>query len=109
MKIVGKYKAYLEEVPYTVEGLQSLKDGTLLKSKLFSDYPTVYIIYRNLGTEEKPMYKVYIGETNSIYDRTKQHIKDDSRLPQQSNGKDIGEALFFVGIKSGLGFKTEKL
>lgn len=45
-------------------------------------YPTVYVVH----TEDKnryksvPDYTVYVGETNSIRNRTSQHLKTDSNV-----------------------------
>lgn len=40
--------------------------------QLLLDYPTVYIIY----AENKDSYSVYVGETNNIKQRTREHFQE---------------------------------
>ena len=56
-------------------------------------YPTVYVVH----TEDKnryksvPDYTVYVGETNSIRNRTSQHLKTDSNV--REDWKDFADRL----------------
>lgn len=48
-------------------------------SEVILRYPTVYIVYdREEGVQNKG-YKVYVGETNNIRSRTRQHIEIDPK------------------------------
>lgn len=46
-------------------------------SKYIVDYPTVYIIENKGGKKGK--HSVYVGETNNIFQRTKEHLNVDSK------------------------------
>ena len=55
-----------------------------LLEELFLRYPTVYIVSADVGDSGKehgggPPYVVYVGETNDIRSRTRQHIELDPR------------------------------
>lgn len=56
-------------------------------------YPTVYVVH----TEDKnryksvPDYTVYVGGTNSIRNRTSQHLKTDSNV--REDWKDFADRL----------------
>ena len=48
--------------------------------KLFTEYPTVYIINSLLSNKNK--YVVYVGETNDIQRRTIEHLGEDPKIRQ---------------------------
>lgn len=55
--------------------LGELSSDDVAKSRhALLDYPTVYVVHADRNTE----YTVYVGETNNIRRRTKQHISRDS-------------------------------
>lgn len=73
-------------------------DSTLeqaLKNELqyLVDYPTVYIVYSNKKNHhsQKIEYTVYVGETNDIVHRTKQHLNNDPKT--RSDWKYIADAI----------------
>ncbi|RSX56193.1 hypothetical protein D2E26_0756 [Bifidobacterium dolichotidis] len=41
------------------------------------DYPVVYIVHKDVDGENGKQYEVYVGETNDIINRTRQHILQD--------------------------------
>ncbi|MHC5228943.1 DUF2075 domain-containing protein [Enterococcus sp. LJL99] len=70
----------IHEIDYDKNKLEEFK--TIIstekenKQKLLLNYPTVYIVNDKQKNEK---YSVYIGESNDIYQRTIQHLKDDSQ------------------------------
>ncbi|MGX7059828.1 DUF2075 domain-containing protein [Vagococcus humatus] len=74
------------EVPYSKEGLDNLEANVQNKykknEKVIFNYPTVYIINDSL---KKGDYSVYVGETNDIKRRTKEHIDIDPMFRQDWN------------------------
>lgn len=69
----------IKKIPYNVQGLTQLSHevkGTPADELLF-DYPTVYIIYKK---NKNDMYDVYVGETNNIWQRTRQHLIEDPKV-----------------------------
>lgn len=66
------------------------------KTQLLTKYPTVYIHNWKLNGKDK--YDVYVGETNDIYQRTKQHI-DKSTIDNtwQKESKDNNDVLYVIG------------
>ena len=60
------------------------KDNT----KYIVDYPTVYVIK---GNHYGDKYKVYVGETNNIYQRTQEHLNDDSKKQNRQDWHDLGK------------------
>lgn len=72
-------KPLVEKIPYNAKGLKQLSDevkGIPAKNELLFDYPVVYIIYKK---NKKDKYDVYVGETNNIRQRTRQHLIEDPK------------------------------
>lgn len=65
----------VEEVAFSRRGITDIRQNiTGERVELLLEYPTVYIVY----DREKPRsYQVYVGETNNIEQRTRQHLEDD--------------------------------
>ncbi len=59
------------------EQLNKAIRGDERKQQLLLDYPTVYLIY---SKDKHDQYQVYVGETNNISRRTKQHLDDDIKV-----------------------------
>lgn len=57
-------------------------------TKYIVDYPTVYVIK---GNRHGDKYKVYVGETNNIYQRTQEHLNDDSKKQNRKDWHDLGK------------------
>lgn len=77
MKLQGRPKTVIESFHYSVESLEQFltevaraDDET---SKLLLKYPTVYVIYQVADGG----YRVYVGETNNIAQRTRTHLEAD--------------------------------
>lgn len=67
----------IQQVKYDMDSIETLKKATQTNretEKLMFDYPTVYIIYDKRSKQD---YEVYVGETNDIERRTKQHLTVD--------------------------------
>lgn len=60
-------------------------------SKLIFNYPTVYIIYSQTENphSNRPQYLAYVGETNDIVSRTKQHFGPDAKT--RDDWRDLAE------------------
>lgn len=72
----------IKEFEYNQAGLDELKEKTAdreknLEESILFEYPTVYIINDDKKDKYRQKYNVYVGETNNIYQRTSQHLKDD--------------------------------
>ncbi len=65
----------VQQIEYNAVGLHELSETTDDHELLF-DYPTVYLIYKR-GYKGK--YDVYVGETNNIKQRTRQHLVEDPK------------------------------
>lgn len=78
----------IENVPFSEDGLKQLEK--IDNKKLLLEYPTVYIIY----SERNGMYQVYVGETNNIKQRTKEHFREGNRYTKGSNMFVIGHEHF---------------
>ena len=63
-----EFETRIEQFPFTEEGISELK----INSKHSEDWPVVYILN---GDEE-----AYIGETQSAFDRMKQHLANRNTL-----------------------------
>lgn len=69
-------RTYIQSVPFTDEAIENIHaqiDSSDLKESLekyLFDYPAVYVIEH----EKAGKFSVYIGETNDIQSRTKQHL-----------------------------------
>ena len=59
----------VEKISFNKNGLRLLDERN---EQLLLDYPTVYIIY----AENKDSYSVYVGETNNIKQRTREHFQE---------------------------------
>lgn len=75
-------------VPFSEDGLKQLEK--IDNKKLLLEYPAVYIIY----SERNGMYQVYVGETNNIKQRTKEHFREGNRYAKGSNMFVIGHEHF---------------
>lgn len=75
-------------VSFSEDGLKQLEK--IDNKKLLLEYPTVYIIY----SERNGMYQVYVGETNNIKQRTKEHFREGNRYAKGSNMFVIGHEHF---------------
>ncbi|MCH4015528.1 DUF2075 domain-containing protein [Pediococcus pentosaceus] len=75
-------------VPFSEDGIKQLEK--IDNKKLLLEYPTVYIIY----SERNGMYQVYVGETNNIKQRTKEHFREGNRYAKGSNMFVIGHEHF---------------
>ena len=63
------------EAKFSQQGLTDIKKSVRgSQVELLLEYPTVYIVY-NQGKSHD--YQVYVGETNDIERRTRQHLEDD--------------------------------
>lgn len=63
------------EKEYSKESLKKLQDELPTTEKsIILDYPTIYIIN---DKQDECSYSVYVGETNNIYRRTKEHLDRD--------------------------------
>lgn len=90
----------IEDIAFSEDGIEDIKKiATGKRVELLLEYPTVYIVYE----QEKPAsYHVYVGETNNIQQRTKQHLEIDVNnrsdwkylADQQSSLLVIGHAHF---------------
>ncbi|UQB03107.1 DNA/RNA helicase domain-containing protein [Pediococcus pentosaceus] len=75
-------------VPFSEDGIKQLEK--IDNKKLLLEYPTVYIIY----SERNGMYQVYVGETNNIKQRTKEHFREGNRYAKGSNMFVVGHEHF---------------
>lgn len=80
MSLNNHYSPVITKINYDSLTLNSIKSQKLNENdqSLILDYPTVYII-NDKDSKQKSKYIVYIGETNDIGRRTKQHLYDDIR------------------------------
>ncbi|QGU01523.1 ATPase family associated with various cellular activities (AAA) [Corynebacterium kalinowskii] len=67
-------RAFVEKISYDAEALKDIEKVTGDLRKYLLEYPTVYVI----SMREDGGYRVYVGETNSIIQRTKQHLEGDT-------------------------------
>jgi hypothetical protein len=70
-------KAFVQKYPYELDTVQYLQESTGDVRKYLVEYPTVYVI----TLRESEGYRVYVGETNSIVQRTRQHLLGDTKQP----------------------------
>lgn len=80
-KLLPAPRAFVERVDYASSGIDELKGKDTPHRRFIIDYPTVYIISLR---DNKGSYRVYVGETNSIVQRTTQHLEGDTK---ESNSK----------------------
>lgn len=80
-KLLPASRAFVERVDYASSGIDELKGKDTPYRRFIIDYPTVYIISLR---DKKGSYRVYVGETNSIVQRTTQHLEGDTKA---SNSK----------------------
>lgn len=83
-------------VPFSEDGIKQLEK--IDNKKLLLEYPTVYIIY----SERNGMYQVYVGETNNIKQRTKEHFREGNRYAKGSNMFVIGHEHFNKSLTLGI-------
>ena len=70
--------------------------------ELIFEYPTVYLIYDKLvsgRSSNDPKFKVYVGETNDISRRTRQHLKDTgkSRMDWKALNESHNSQMIVIG------------
>ncbi|MFT8557464.1 DUF2075 domain-containing protein [Liquorilactobacillus hordei] len=87
------------DIGYTNSDIRALTQqmGELkTESKFLFSYPTVYII----NTEKKSReYAVYVGETNDIVRRTKEHINVDKRDDWLEINSTVNSRMYIIGHK----------
>ncbi|KRK65308.1 hypothetical protein FC72_GL001378 [Companilactobacillus tucceti DSM 20183] len=68
----------IKKINYSKDGLESFSSELISDTKkdqiLLSKYPTVYIIYQK---DSSGKYTTYVGETDDITRRTKEHLNSD--------------------------------
>lgn len=83
---------------YSLEEFGSKLTNT--KQKLLVEYPTLYI-HEGIANKDKysyevsPRFDVYVGETNNILRRTKQHLNDKNK--SNSNGQIFKDNVIVIG------------
>lgn len=79
MKITNNMRALVRPFSYSVESLKgflkAIDDEDQQTKQLLLNYPTVYVVYR----QDQGRYRVYVGETNDIAQRTRTHLTSDTR------------------------------
>lgn len=65
--IIEKIKDNIDELENFKQRMSKLKDDK--RKHIIMDYPTVYIH----SWKNKKDYEVYVGESNNVFERTKQH------------------------------------
>lgn len=83
---MSKVNTVVKKVAYSTEGLLSIGD---IQTVLLTDYPTVYFIY----DKENLKYSVYVGETNDVFRRTKQHLIETREDWQELNTSQSSQML----------------
>ncbi|MFC4653209.1 DNA/RNA helicase domain-containing protein [Lactococcus nasutitermitis] len=78
----------VKKVNYSESSLSLLKNN---QSELLTDFPTVYFVYDKKNEE----YTVYVGETNNVFRRTKQHFIEPRDDWQQLNASQSAQMLVF--------------
>ncbi len=72
----------VDVVPYNVNYEHALEQNSH-NNELIFEYPTVYVIadQQEKGRKDEiPEFTVYVGETNNIGQRTRQHLDDDTKV-----------------------------
>lgn len=75
-------KPIVDVVPYNVNYEHALEQNSH-NNELIFEYPTVYVIadQQEKGRkDETSEFTVYVGETNNIGQRTRQHLDDDTKV-----------------------------
>ncbi|MCD6633586.1 DUF2075 domain-containing protein [Lactococcus cremoris] len=83
---MSKVNTVVKKVAYSNEGLLSIDDT---QTVLLTEYPTVYFIYDMKHSE----YSVYVGETNDVFRRTKQHLIETRDDWQELNSSQSSQML----------------
>ena len=85
----------VKKIDYNAKALRELREETHNNELLF-DYPTVYLIYKR---DANGQYNVYVGETNNIRQRTKQHLIEDpkTRKDWKAFRKEKGVNMIVIG------------
>lgn len=85
----------VKKIDYNAKALKELREETHNNELLF-DYPTVYLIYKR---DAHGQYNVYVGETNNIRQRTKQHLIEDpkTRKDWEAFRKEKGVNMIVIG------------
>lgn len=90
----------IHEIGYDKDKLEEFKSIICTEKennqKILLNYPTVYIVNDKHKNEK---YSVYIGESNDIYQRTMQHIKEDSKKKSEWGklSNSTSSKLFVIG------------
>lgn len=80
----------ITKIQFTEKDLQSLAENLLQGKEYILEYPTVYIIY----SKNEESYQVYVGETNNINQRTREHFKELYKYGKNSEMIVIGHEHF---------------
>ncbi|WP_265481211.1 DUF2075 domain-containing protein [Lactiplantibacillus plantarum] len=98
---IGNIEPVVEIVPYNT-GYNVSLHRDMQNRELIFEYPTVYLIYDKLGSgrsSNDPKFKVYVGETNDISRRTRQHLKDTgkSRMDWKALNESHNSQMIVIG------------
>ena len=88
---MSKVNTVVKKVAYSTEGLLSIGD---IQTVLLTDYPTVYFIY----DKENLKYSVYVGETNDVFRRTKQHLIETREDWQELNTSQSSQTVSYTHL-----------
>lgn len=92
--IIEKIKDNIDELENFKQRMSKLKDDK--RKHIIMDYPTVYIH----SWKNKKDYEVYVGESNNVFERTKQHYNKMSNNKEwQHNFKKKNANLYIIGHK----------
>lgn len=91
--IIRKMMPFMDE-NFDEDFKEKFSSDDLHKTNILVKYPTVYIH----NWQEKGSYEVYVGETNDIYQRTKQHMNDANDPNNwQYRAKKNNDVMFVIG------------
>lgn len=82
-------KPVVYETEYSKDGLVDLENQEIF------EYPSLYIIH----SKNKNNITTYVGETNNINTRTKQHLVDDPKTREDWNSisEEVGSKMYVIG------------
>lgn len=80
----------ITKIQFTEKDLQGLAKKLSQGKEYILEYPTVYIIY----SKNEESYQVYVGETNNINQRTREHFKESGKYGKNSEMIVIGHEHF---------------
>lgn len=89
-------KPVIKSINYSEQGIRNLrKDLDATERDVILNQPTVYVI--NQDYKKKSSYRVYVGETNDVIQRTEQHLQKSTDKVNEMDDADmyiIGNLLF---------------